>query len=73
MGIVIPLPGRHRCRPPGRRPFDRVHVIRGEGSEVWTIAGSTGWLHGSFGDAVNDAVEVAAGFGVPIAVEVPHA
>jgi hypothetical protein len=50
-----------------------VHVLRGEDGEHWAIAGSAGWLHGSWAAAVDDAVDVAAGFGVPIGVEVPHA
>jgi hypothetical protein len=71
--IIIQFPRPYRRS--DRRPFDVVHVIRGDvqWSEWWTIAGSFGWLHTSFGDAVNDAFEEAARIGVPIAVEVPHA
>jgi hypothetical protein len=78
--IIIQFP-RHRCRSEQfggqghdrdrgrRRPFNRVDVLRGEDSEVWVIAGSAGWLHGSWTAAVDDAIEVAAGFGVAVSLD----
>ena len=73
--IILQFP-RHRCRlyrqrPPGRCPFNTVRVLRGdrEWNEWWTIAGSFGWLHGSWRDAVNEAVELAADYGLPISLD----
>lgn len=71
MGIVIPFPVRRTRASACRPPFDRVHVLPGDlaWGEWWTIAGSAAWLHGSWSAAINDAVKVAAGFGLPISID----
>lgn len=73
MGIVIPFPVRQRrgMRASACLPFVRIHVLPGdlEWHEWWTIAGSHGWLHGSWRDAVNDAVAYATAYG-PAAIQI---
>ena len=71
--IIIQFPRPYRHRSPKCRPFNAVHVIRGEGNETWTIAGSAGWLHGSLNEALTDAIGLASDYGVPVLVEAPHA
>jgi hypothetical protein len=70
---IIPFPIRHRPPQPRRVCFDVVRVLPGEHGETWCIAGSIGELHDSFDAAMTDAFGVAADYGVPIVVEVPHA
>jgi len=69
---IIQFPRPYRTRSSAcRRPFDRIHVLPGDRawSEWWTIAGSHGWLHASFADAVNDAAAYAADYG-PLPIEI---
>jgi hypothetical protein len=48
--------------------------LPGENGEAWCIAGSTGWLHTSWSEALTDAFGVAGDFAVPIVVEgIPRA
>jgi hypothetical protein len=62
---------RHRAEP--RPRFDRVRVLPGDDGEHWAIAGSFGWLHATWAEAVNDAVGLASDYGISVAVEVRHA
>ena len=56
MGSILPFPPRG--------PF-AVRVERELDGEGWfVLARDHGWLHGSFGAALFDAREIAAGFGV---------
>jgi hypothetical protein len=49
---------------PPRQPFDVL--IKREGQAWLVIARSHAWLHGSRNSALNDAREVARGFGTSI-------
>jgi hypothetical protein len=51
---------------PKRGPF-AVHVV-GDGAAWLVVCRDHGWLHGNFVDAFNDAVAVAASFGVAVRV-----
>lgn len=49
---------------PPRAPFS-VYVGR-EGAAWLVICRDHGWLHGSWRDAIADAVEIARGLGAPV-------
>jgi hypothetical protein len=63
--IIIQFPVRHRCEP---RAVVRV-MSCGECGEALVVAGSHGWLHGSWRDAVEDAFAYAAANG-PAAIQI---
>jgi hypothetical protein len=45
-----------------------VWVRRADVGGWLVLCGSHGWVHGNFPEAVNDAKEIAAGFGVAVRV-----
>jgi hypothetical protein len=51
---------------PARGPFS-VHIIR-DGHAWLVVFRDHGWLHNNLFDAVNDACEMAEGFGVDVRV-----
>jgi hypothetical protein len=48
-----------------------VHVLQGDRDwhEWWAIAGSFGWLHGSWAAAIDDAVGLASDYGLPVSID----
>jgi hypothetical protein len=68
--IIIQFPRPYRHRPPERCPFDRVRVMPcGDYGEVLVVANAQGWLHGSWASAVDDAVELAADYGLAVSLD----
>ena len=68
MGIVIQFPVRRRREP--RASFDVVRVLpAGSYGEHLVLADDHGWLFGNWSSAVAEAVELAAGFGLPISID----
>jgi len=60
------MPDAEIIRLPSRRRTAVFVVVDDDGFLV--LAGSHGWLHGSLGEAIDDARDIAAGFGVPVRV-----